>query len=209
MPDQDQPQTGDVLVDMTPVVPTPPPPPGSRRRLWLTLTVSAVAAVTALATALAHDTTDVGAYRYSPPEDFLGLPSVPAERIPRAPTLPSDVKVSGYQTSDKSRTVSVAVRELPIVSPSAVFDRVVTEATSGAHVTGLSTADPGERGGVMKCGHMTATRATGKTQDLAFCVWVDGSMWGLYFEHKEDVTLDADTPADDARTFRHLAEVRY
>ncbi|MFJ9842354.1 hypothetical protein ACIRYZ_18080 [Kitasatospora sp. NPDC101155] len=210
MPDQDQPQDGDVLVDMTPVAPIPtlPPPPGSRRRLWLTLAAFGFAAVIALALAFAHDTANLGTYRYSPPEDFLGLPRVPAGQLPKASPLPSGTKVGGYQTEDGSRSVALTVRELPIVSPSAVIDTVITEAATGRHVEGLRTVDPGERGGVMKCGHITdMMKKAGKPQDIAFCVWVDGSMWAVYMEHGDDITLDTDDLANDARKFRHLAEV--
>ncbi|MET8626184.1 hypothetical protein ABZW30_20920 [Kitasatospora sp. NPDC004669] len=210
MLDQDQTPADDVLVDMTPVAPIPtlPPPPGSRRRLWLTLAACGVAAVIALAVAFAHDTADFGAYRYSPPKEFLGLPIVPAERIPKASPLPAGAKVSGYQTEDKSRSVVLTVRELPIISPSAVIDSVVTQATTRWHVEGLRTVEPGERGGVMKCGHITdMMKKAGKPQDVAFCVWVDGSMWAVYIEHGEDITLDTDVLANDARKFRHLAEV--
>lgn len=208
--DQDQTPADDVLVDMTPVAPIPtlPPPPGSRRRLWLTLGACGFAAVIALALAFAHDTADLGTYHYSPPKEFLGLSNVPAERIPKAPTLPGGTKVSGYQTEDRSRSVALTVRELPIISPSAVIDTVITEATTGRHVVGLRTVDPGERGGLMKCGHITdMMKKAGKPQDLAFCVWVDGSMWAVYMEHGDDITLDTDDLANDARKFRHLAEV--
>ncbi|MFD8701846.1 hypothetical protein ACFV1W_04355 [Kitasatospora sp. NPDC059648] len=166
------------------------------------------AAFIALALAFAHDTADLGAYRYSPPEEFLGLPRVPAGRLTKASTVVRGAKVTGYQTSDRSRTVFLTVRELPIVSPSAVLDTVVTEATTGFHVENVRTVDPGERGGVMKCGHASGMKKAGKPQDMAFCVWVDGSMWAVYMEHGDDVTLDTDDLANDARKFRHLAEVR-
>ncbi|MEU4582760.1 hypothetical protein AB0F92_11810 [Kitasatospora aureofaciens] len=210
MPDQDQHQDVDVLVDMTPVAPVPTvaPSPGSRQRLWLTLGAFGFAAFIALALAFAHDTASLGAYRYNPPEEFLGLPRLPAGQIPKASTVARGVKITGYQTSDRSRTVAVTVRELPIVSPSATVDTVITESTTGLHVESVRTVDPGERGGVMKCGHTSGMKKAGKPQDMAFCVWADGSMWAVYGEHGDDVTLDTDDLANDARKFRHLAEVR-
>jgi hypothetical protein len=50
-------------------------------------------------------------------------------------------------------------------------------------------------------------KKAGKPQDIAFCVWADGSMWAVYMEHGDDITLDTDDLANDARKFRHLAEV--
>ncbi|MFJ9774104.1 hypothetical protein ACIRVF_23160 [Kitasatospora sp. NPDC101157] len=209
MPDQDQHQDVDVLVDMTPVAPIPtvPPPPGSRQRLWLTLGALGFAAFIALALAFAHDTADLRAYRYSPPEEFLGLSRVPAAQLSKPSRAARDVKVTGYQTSDRSRSVLLTVRELPIVSPSGVIDTLITESSTGFHVESVRTVDPGERGGVMKCGHASGMTKAGKPQDMAFCVWVDGSMWAVYLEHGDDITLDTDDLANDARKFRHLAEV--
>ncbi|MFH8382033.1 hypothetical protein ACH4E7_13945 [Kitasatospora sp. NPDC018058] len=207
MLDQDQTPADDVLVDMTPVAPVSPPPRRSRLRLWLTLAALAFVGVTALAVVFADNIADFGAYRYSPPKDFLGLPSVPAERLPKATPALGYAKLGGYQTEGRSRTVVVAVSELPAISPSARIDDVITQVTTGQHVVGLRTVDPGDRGGVMTCGHATNMMKAGKPQDMAFCVWVDGSMWAVYMEHRDDITLDMDTLANDARKFRHLAEV--
>ncbi|MEU9043954.1 MULTISPECIES: hypothetical protein [unclassified Kitasatospora] len=207
MLDQDQTPPGDVLVDVTPAAPTPPPPPRSRRRLWLTLAALGVAGVTTLAVVFADNIAAFGAYRYSPPKDFLGLPSVPAERLPKISPLLADAKVSGYQAADRTRTVLLAVRELPSIAPSAEIDHMTTLASTGQHVVGLRTVDPGDRDGVMRCGHGTDMKKAGKPQDLGFCTWVDGSMAAIYIEHYDDITLDSDTLADHARTFRHLAEV--
>ncbi|MEU9078964.1 hypothetical protein [Kitasatospora sp. NPDC048538] len=207
MLDQDQ-NPAEALVDVTPAAPPLPAAPRSRRRLWLTLAALGVAAVTTAAVALADNIAAFGEYRYEQPGEFLGLPGVPVDQVVKASPQLRDVKVGGYQAADKSRSVVLTVRELPTLAPSGQIDSVISEATRNLPVADLHEIDPGPRGGVLKCGHTTAIRKAGKAQDVGFCAWVDGSMWAVYVEHIEDVTITAEKLADDVRAFRELAEVK-
>ncbi|MGW2251290.1 hypothetical protein ACWCXH_13910 [Kitasatospora sp. NPDC001660] len=58
----------------------------------------------------------------------------------------------------------------------------------------------------MKCGHAGRLLADGQ-QPIGVCVWVDGSMWGVYLEDIHSIALSPDTLADHAREFRRTAEV--
>ncbi|MER7751815.1 hypothetical protein [Kitasatospora sp. NPDC097643] len=210
MLDQDQTPGGDVVVDMTPPgppTPLPPPSPRSLRRLWLSLIAVAVALVTTFFVVFADNLAAFGAYRYSPPQQFLGLPHVPPEKTPKLPAAATaNLKFDAYQSEDRTRTVVLTVHQQPSFLPDTAIDGLVSEAVKGmrSEVVDLHEVDPGERGGVMKCGHL---QRTGFKETPSFCAWSDGSMWAVYFENINQVSVTTETLADHAREIRRTAEV--
>ncbi|WP_157882249.1 hypothetical protein [Streptomyces rubellomurinus] len=195
MPELDQPE--DVLVDVTPVA----PPPRSRRRLWLTVTAVAVLGAAAFGVAFADNFADLGAYRYDPPKTFDGLPLVPEASKAKQSRVGSESGVSAttYLAGDQQRMVFLTVSERHIFLPSSELDDLLSrQRSNGEEIADLHEVDPGDRGGVMKCG-----RADAEGHAIAVCDWADGSMWGMYSETAEDV----DAVAAHARDFRRQAEV--
>ncbi|MER7751814.1 hypothetical protein [Kitasatospora sp. NPDC097643] len=192
----------DILVDVTPA----PPRPRSRRRLWLTVAAVAVAGATTFGVVFADNFAALGAYRYSAPKEFDGLPLAPEYSHPKRTAranADSGVTDTGYMSRDEQRMASVNVAEQHVFLPSSRIDDAVARlGREGFAFTDLHEVDPGERGGVMKCG-----RAGFDGGEVTVCVWVDGSMIASLAEGIHGATVDPDTLADRVRAFRLLAEV--
>ncbi|MEU9078963.1 hypothetical protein [Kitasatospora sp. NPDC048538] len=192
----------DLVVDVTPAAPQP----RSRRTLWLTVAAVLVLGAGGFGVAFADNFANLGAYAYSAPKEFDGLALVPKASVTRRSLRAgseSGVSVTNYRSADEERVVIVTVYEKHIFTPSSELDDLLArQRASGATVTDLHDVDPGERGGVMKCGN---TDDDG--QQLGFCDWSDGSMWATYQEAVRDTTVAPDTAASHARAFRALAEV--
>jgi hypothetical protein len=68
----------------------------------------------------------------------------------------------------------------------------------------MQAADPGPRGGAMKCGSQPADQI-GRSAG-ALCVWADGSMQAMFSEFGTARSLDLAQAEGDARAFRLPAE---
>ncbi|MFF2077654.1 hypothetical protein ACFVXG_23215 [Kitasatospora sp. NPDC058162] len=201
MPENDHPQPTDLLVDVTPAAPLP----RSRRKFWLGAAVVGVLAVAAFGVVFADNFANLGAYKYSPPTHFDGLQIAPKASRSKVVRLNSDSGVSAttYLGGEDGRTIFLTVSEQHIFTPSSELDDLVArQRSNGVTFTDLHDVDPGERGGVMKCG---TTDYEG--HPVAVCDWADGSMWGVYDEMAEDGAIDPGGLAARARDFRKLAEV--
>ncbi|MGA5819440.1 hypothetical protein ACPC54_16490 [Kitasatospora sp. NPDC094028] len=197
MPENDHPQPADLLVDVTPAA----PPPRSRRKLWSTVAAVAVLGTAGFGVAFADNFANLGAYRYEPPKTFDGLPLAPKASRAKQSRVGSQSGVSAttYLDEERRRMVFLTVGERHIFVPSSELDDLVDrQRSNGEELADLHGVDPGDRGGVMRCG-----RADQEGQAVAVCDWADGSMWGMYSETTEDV----DAAAAHARDFRHQAEV--
>ncbi|MEV6972582.1 hypothetical protein [Kitasatospora sp. NPDC093806] len=191
--------------DVTPAAEAPAAP-RSRRRLWLGLAAAAVVGATAFGVAFADNFAALGAYRYSPPKEFQGLsldPDASRGKQPFRLRGDSGVSATTYRSTDGRRLISVTATEMHIFLPASQLDEAIAvQQRNGFTFAGLHDVDPGERGGVMKCG-----RAAFEDGELALCTWADGSMWSSFAELLDGATVDPDTLADRARDFRRLAEV--
>jgi hypothetical protein len=199
-PSTDGPQSEDVPVDVTPGVPRP----RSRRRLWPAVTATAVLGAAGFGVAFADNFAGLGAYRYSPPQDFDGLRLDPKASRSKAGAAASDsgVSATGYLGDTEHRMVFLTVSEQHIFVPaSALDDLLARQRSNGLALTDLHDVDPGDRGGVMKCGTTTS-----EGHPIAVCDWADGSMWGTFNETAETGTTP-EQAAIHARAFRSLAEV--
>ncbi|MFJ6136764.1 hypothetical protein [Kitasatospora sp. NPDC092286] len=190
-----------------------PAAPGrrSRRRLWLTVTAVGVLAATAFGVVFADNFAALGAYRYSPPEEFDGLrlsPTASAGKRTLRPGSGSGVSSTTYLSADGARVIWLAVSEQHTFLPSAQIDDVIVgHEDAGLELTDVHEVDPGERGGVMKCGRAGAVDGDGERQEMGLCTWVDGSMWAVYTEGVDGAVVNLDTVTGHAREFRRLAEV--
>ncbi|MFF2659466.1 hypothetical protein ACFVUH_19140 [Kitasatospora sp. NPDC058032] len=178
----------------------------SRRRLWIGLAAAAVVGCTAFGVAFADNFAALGAYGYRPPEQFQGLPKASdGTRDKQSWRIGggSGVSATSYRSSDDARLVFVTVAEMHIFLPaSQLDDAIAAQRRSGYTYTDLHDVDPGERGGVMKCG-----LAGFEDGELSVCTWADGSMWAAFAEVLDGATVDPDVLAGRAREFRGLAEV--
>lgn len=201
VPENDHPQPADLLVDVTPAAPRP----RSRRRLWLSAAAVAVLGAAAFGVVFADNFANLGAYKYSPPTRFDGLQIAPKASKSKVARLNSDSGVSAttYLGGGEGRTIFLTVDEQHIFTPSSELDDLIArQRSNGVGFTDLHDVDPGERGGVMKCGTVAY-----QGHPIAVCDWADGSMWGVYNEAAEDGDIAVDTAAGHARDFRRLAEV--
>ncbi|MFF0412457.1 hypothetical protein ACFYUY_18730 [Kitasatospora sp. NPDC004745] len=204
MLDQDQ-NPAEALVDVTPAAPPLPAAPRSRRRLWLTVAAVLVLGAGGFGVAFADNFANLGAYAYSAPKEFDGMPLSPEYSRQKRTRLGSGSGTSdtGYVSADQDRFASVTVDERHIFLPSSEIDAVVARlGKEGFAFTDLHDVDPGDRGGVMKCG-----RAGFEGGEVTACAWADGSMAASLAVGVHGDTVDPETLAGRVRAFRRLAEV--
>ncbi|MFE7190815.1 hypothetical protein [Kitasatospora sp. NPDC057541] len=208
MLEHDQPPADAPPVAEAPVEPSAEAHPvrPSRRRLRIGLAAAAVLGCTAFGVAFADNFAALGAYDYRPPEQFQGLPKASdGTRDKQSWRIGggSGVSTTSYRSPDDERLVFVTVAETHIFLPaSQLDDAIAAQRASGYTYTDLHDVDPGERGGVMKCG-----LAGFEDGELSVCTWADGSMWAGFAEVLDGATVDPDVLAGRAREFRRLAEV--
>ncbi|MFE7561533.1 hypothetical protein [Kitasatospora sp. NPDC057500] len=199
MLEQDQPHTGEHPADA-------PPARASRRRLRIALAAAVVAGATVFGVAFADNFAALGAYRYQAPEQYEGLPqAADGTRAKQTARIGSDSGVSAttYRSADGRRIAFVTVAEMHIFLPGSQLDEAIAgQRANGFTFTDLHDVDPGERGGVMKCG-----RAAFEDGEVSVCTWADGSMWASLTEVVDGAAVDPDVLAGRARGFRRLAEV--
>ncbi|MFD9127974.1 hypothetical protein [Kitasatospora sp. NPDC059571] len=192
-------------------VPVPEHPPRRPGR-WLLAGAGALVLVLAGAGyATADRFAALGAYRFVTPEQFNGVPADTDN--PLVKRVHSDAATGGADPESFAATYGAPSTGYVMVIgyqrhdfvPSWSVDRVIerVSATQGISLE-MHAADPGPRGGAMKCAVQGADqfgRAAG-----AVCVWADGSMQASFSEFGTARSLDLAQVEADARAFRLLAE---
>ncbi|MFJ9458021.1 hypothetical protein ACIRST_23410 [Kitasatospora sp. NPDC101447] len=148
--------------------------------------------------------------QYRPPQEFDGLPSVPDSAFVKLirsgvakGDLPATAVGTSYISADRARNITVRVMPQHNTDPAAALDELMAKELPKPELrAGFTEADPGERGGVMRCGSFGADGSTVS----ALCLWSDGSMLGIYGEYVRGTEQDVDAAARHARDFRRLAE---
>ncbi|GAA4984134.1 hypothetical protein [Kitasatospora paranensis] len=185
----------------------------SPRRLRRWLLVGSAAVVLALAGA-GYATADrfaaLGAYRFVTPDRFNGasadLDSPLVKRVRSdAASGAADPKAfaASYGTPSTGYVMVMGYRRHDFV-PSWSLDRAIQRAAATQHVPEMHSADPGPRGGAMKCGLQPAEEFG--SPGSAMCLWADGSMQAMFSEFGTARSLDLEQVEKDARAFRLLAE---
>ncbi|MER7584923.1 hypothetical protein [Kitasatospora sp. NPDC097691] len=150
-------------------------------------------------------------WKYRPPQEFDGLPSVPDSdfvKLIRSGVakgdLPATAVGSSYISADQTRKISVRGVPQHNTDPAEALDVLLRkEFPNGDMWTLYTDADPGRRGGAMRCGSISGDDGT----VTAICFWSDGSMVGIYGEYVRGTDLGIDLAAQHVRDFRTLAEV--
>ncbi|MFJ8625323.1 hypothetical protein ACIRD3_21100 [Kitasatospora sp. NPDC093550] len=165
----------------------------------------ATPAVTSAAVRTAAD------WQYRPPQEFDSLPSVPDSAFVKLirsgvakGDLPATAVGTSYLSADQTRQISIRAVPQHNTDPAGALDVLLRKELPNDDMrTHYADADPGERGGAMRCGSIRDDDGTVNV----LCFWSDGSMVGIYGEYVRGADLGIDQAADHARAFRGLAEV--
>ncbi|MEV8096981.1 hypothetical protein [Kitasatospora sp. NPDC085879] len=153
----------------------------------------------------------LGAYRYVTPAEFSGMPADTDNPLVRrvqsdaAAGLASPKAFAAVYGTPSTGYVMVTGYQRHDFAPAWSVDEAIKKgAASGQPAQEMHRADPGPRGGAMKCGLQPAEQLGGFPGGL--CLWADGSMQAMFSEVGTGRALDLDRIEADARAFRLLAE---